>query len=203
MIIKKKEMNRMLSRILKGLGQLSLLSGIVFMAVSCNHNRNNPGRAYMPDMYYSIPYNPYSANPVLRDSMTNQVPPAGSIARGQVPYPYKAKSMDEQILAGIELQNPVDPSLGNIQTGQKEFEIFCMDCHGAKGDGNGYLYTSKLFPAKPTSLIGDYVQKKPDGELYHVITMGSISGLMGSYASQVRPEDRWKIILYVRELAKK
>ncbi len=196
-------MNRIFASILKDLIKFTLMGMLAVLMLSCNQNRNNPGRAYMPDMYYSIPYNAYAPNPVLRDSMTNQVPPAGSIARGQKPYPYKAKSMDEQILAGIELVNPAEPTLENIQTGQKEFEIFCMDCHGPKADGNGYLYTSKLFPAKPTSLVGDYIQNKPDGELYHVMTVGSLSGLMGSYASQIRPENRWKIILYVRELAKK
>ena len=67
---------------------------------------------------------------------------------------------------------------------------------------DGYLYTSGLFPAKPTSLVEDYVQGKPDGEIYYVITHGSISGLMGPHGSQVLPEDRWSIIHYVRELAK-
>jgi hypothetical protein len=51
-------------------------------------------------------------------------------------------------------------------------------------------------------LIGDLVKNKPDGELYHVITLGSLSGLMGAHGSQISPENRWKIINYVRELEK-
>jgi len=46
------------------------------------------------------------------------------------------------------------------------------------------------------------VQNKPDGEIYHVITMGSLSGLMGPHGSQIRPDKRWMIINYVRSLAK-
>ena len=68
--------------------------------------------------------------------------------------------------------------------------------------GDGHLYTSKLFPAKPTSLVEAYVQNKPDGEIYYVITAGSISGLMGPHGSQIQPDDRWKIINYLRSIAK-
>ncbi len=80
--------------------------------------------------------------------------------------------------------------------------FFCISCHGELGAGDGHLYTSGLFAAKPTSLIEDYVQNKPDGEIYHVITMGSLSGLMGAHGSQIRPAKRWMIINYVRSLAK-
>lgn len=77
-----------------------------------------------------------------------------------------------------------------------------MNCHGERGDGKGYLFTSKRFSAQPTSLIGDLVKNKPDGEIYHVITLGTLSGLMGAHGSQISPEDRWKIVHYVRELGK-
>jgi hypothetical protein len=36
-----------------------------------------------------------------------------------------------------------------------------------------------------------------DGEIYHTITVGY--GIMGAHGGIVRPEDRWKIILHVRE----
>jgi hypothetical protein len=55
----------------------------------------------------------------------------------------------------------------------------------------------------PRALNDDYVQSKPDGEIYHVISLGSASGLMGPHAAQIRPENRWKIIHYIRTLAKK
>lgn len=171
---------------------------------SCNHDPNHPGWAYMPDMYYSEPSNAYSENTVFRDSMSNQLPVQGTIPRGHMPYPYKQKSYDDQILAGKELVNPIEANDKNLERGKKQFEIYCSNCHGLSGDGKGYLFTSGLFPAKPTSLIGDVVQNKPDGEIYHIITMGSLSGLMGAHGSQIHPDDRWKIINYLRTvLAKK
>ncbi len=59
-------------------------------------------------------------------------------------------------------------------------------------DGNGNLFTSGLYNFKPASLVNDKVKNIPDGEIYHVITVGQ--GVMMSYGGIVRPggqvEDR-------------
>ena len=39
-----------------------------------------------------------------------------------------------------------------------------------------------------------------DGKIYHTITYGLNS--MGSYASQLEPDERWKVVLYVHQLQK-
>jgi len=157
----------------------------------------------MPDMYYSEAYEAYTDNPVFGDSLTMQVPVKGTIARGQqAAYTYKAKSYEDQLRAGVELLNPLPVNKEIIAKGKEQYEIFCTSCHGARGDGKGFLFTSKRFPAQPTSLISDLVKNKPDGEMYHVITLGTLSGLMGAHGSQIKPENRWKIIHYVRELGK-
>lgn len=179
------------------------LAAVMLFMMSCNHDRNNPGFAYMPDMYYSDAYEAYTANPLFRDSLTMQAPVKGTIARGHYPaYTYKAKSADDQKRAGLELVNPIPVSTEALVIGKEQYTIFCLDCHGEKGDGKGYLFTSQRFPAQPASLIVDPVKSKPDGELFHVITLGSLSGLMGAHGSQIAPQNRWKIILYVRELGK-
>lgn len=179
------------------------VAALTLLLMSCNHDRNQPGYAYMPDMYYSEAYEAFTKNPLFKDSLTMQAPVKGTIARGHYPpYPYKAKSADDQKLAGLELVNPVPSSPEVLAKGKEQYEIFCMNCHGERGDGKGYLFTSKRFTAQPTSLTGDLVKAKPDGEIYHVITLGTLSGLMGAHASQISPEDRWKIVHYVRELQK-
>jgi len=177
-----------------------LTSTLLF--TGCSHDRNNPGYAYMPDMYYSEPYDAYTENPVFADSITNQSPPEGSIALGQTPYPYKAKSFEDQQRAGVELLNPIETDEANLAIGKEQFRIYCSNCHGVLGKGDGYLFTSKKFPVKPTSLVDDYVQKKPDGELYHIISTGSISGLMSAHGTQIKADHRWMIINYMRTLAK-
>jgi len=179
-----------------------LLTGMLVFS-ACSHDRNNPGYAYMPDMYYSEPYDAYTENPVFADSITNQQAPEGTIALGQSPqYPYEAKSFDDQQRAGRQLINPIEANEDNLALGKEQFRIYCSNCHGILGKGDGHLFKSKKFPVQPTTLVEDYVQSKPDGELYHIITTGSISGLMGAHGAQIKPDDRWRVINYMRTLAK-
>jgi len=183
-----------------------LLIPLMFMA--CNRGKNNPGYDYMGkhDMYYTKFYKAYSPNPVFSDSMTNQLPAEGTISRGNMPFPYAGSNVAEraqnQVLAGIQLTNPLEASSDVIADGKEHFTIFCSSCHGEQGKGDGYLFTSGLFPAKPTSLVEARVKGLPDGEIYYVITKGSMSGLMGPHESMIEPEERWAIINYIRELEK-
>jgi len=114
-----------------------------------------------------------------------------------IPYQF-GDSYDEQRRAGATLINPHESTDENLIRGKEQFEIFCAMCHGLKGAGDGHLFINKLFNAKPTALNDNYIGSKPDGEIYHIITKGSLSKLMGAHGSQVAPDDRWKIILYIR-----
>ncbi len=193
---------------MKYLRYLPLILVIFIALTSCDKDKNNPGYAYMGehDMYYTKFYKAYTSNPIFKDSMTNQLPVDGTVSRGHMPFPYPTATIGDraanQALAGAELINPVPSNKETIAAGKELFSIYCKVCHGVNADGKGHLYTSGLFPAKPTSLIENYVQSKPDGEIYYVITAGSISGLMGSHAAQVLPNERWMIINYIKSLAK-
>ncbi|MEI8115863.1 MAG: cytochrome c, partial [Bacteroidia bacterium] len=85
--------------------------------------------------------------------------------------------------------------------GKQVFSIFCINCHGDKGDGKGYLFTSGKYPYPPKSLLSDKVRNNPIGEIYHVVSVGF--GVMPQHGSQVRPEDRWKVAMYVKEVLQK
>jgi len=174
-----------------------LLVLIVLAAFGCKRDNNTTGYAYFPDMAYSNAFETWGSSPNYSDSVTMLLPVEGTVPRGMIPYQY-AKSFDEQQRAGRELISPVEANTANLLRGKAQYDIYCALCHGDSGQGNGHLYTSKLFPVQPTSLVGDYVQNKPDGEIYHVITLGSLSGLMGAHGSLIKPDDRWKIIAYVK-----
>lgn len=180
---------------------------IPLMLMACNRSKDNPGYEYMGehDMYHTKYYKAFSPNPVFSDSITNQLPAEGSVSRGSMYFPYPGGNIGEraanQAKAGLGLTNPVAVDEKILETGKENYKIFCSNCHGLTGKGDGYLYTSKLFPAKPTSLVEAYVQSKPDGEIFYVITYGSISGLMGPHGTQIQPDERWGIIHYIRDLA--
>jgi len=166
----------------------------------CNRDRNNPGWDYFPDMFYSTAYETFTKNPNFEDAMTMRVPVAGTVPRGFTPFDYTIDP-ESRIKAGNDLINPILPTDEALLRGKAVYSAFCAGCHGISGEGNGHLYTSGLYPVKPRSLISENASELRDGEIYHSITLGF--GPMGSHGSQIRPDDRWKLILYIRKLQEK
>ena len=169
----------------------------ILTLASCERTRNDPGYTYFPDMAYSRAYETFSENPVFSDGKTMRDPVPGTIPREMVPFPYE-KTDEDLARAGRELINPLKPTEENLARGKEMFERMCQQCHGEKGDGQGYLYTSKLYNYPPGVLTAAQAVNRPDGEIYHIITVGR--NVMGAHGPLIRPEDRWKIVMYVRVL---
>ncbi|NBC83306.1 MAG: c-type cytochrome [Bacteroidetes bacterium] len=170
---------------------------VVTLLCSCTDDPEHPGYAYYPDMAYSQAYETQSENPLFADGKTMREPVEGTIPRGYAPFPYE-KNNDDRALAGQELSNPMEATPENIKRGKVAYGYYCLQCHGDQGDGQGHLFTSGLYPYPPASLINERMQNAPDGEFYHAITVGF--GIMGAHGHIVRPDDRWKIITYIREV---
>ena len=174
-----------------------LVFSIIMLAlVSCDRTRSSTGWDYMPDMYYSNAYESYSPNPNFSDQMTMREAVEGTVPRGMVPFAWE-NSAEDRIAAGEALINPIESNIESLAQGEASYEIFCKSCHGTEGDGQGYLFTSKRYPYPPASLINDKVKALNDGEIYHSITVGY--GIMGAHGAMITQEDRWKIILHIRE----
>ena len=191
--------------------KITILTGILASAValsSCGGaHGNDPGHAYMPDMYYSRAYEAYgyNNNPADHDlksrgAFYNAMPVPGTMARGDVSsFPIPAGDSGYAMAATYHspMQGmPMTPK--QMTEGERLFLINCAICHGPALDGNGPLWKGGdgPFPAAPRNLKDAYTKKLSDGQMYHVITYGK--GQMGSYASQVHPEQRWWIINYIR-----
>lgn len=168
---------------------------LALIGAGCDHNRNNPGWEYFDDMAHSPAYESYTSNPNFADGKTMQGTIEGTIPRGFMPYPY-LKNDEDRKLAGLSLTNPFEASATNMEQGKKIYTVYCSSCHGEKGDGQGHLYTSKKYPYPPASLLSDKVRNNPEGEIYHVISVGF--GVMGEHGSMLQPDDRWKAVLYIR-----
>jgi len=171
---------------------------LVLILSSCTHERNTPGVQYLDDMVTPIAYEDYSPNPVFANGQTGQLPVEGTIARGKMPYHYP-KTAEGQKLAGEKLVNPYANTKDVLEKGKRQYDIYCLICHGDAGKGNGTLYESGKFTALPSDLSDDRIKNMPDGEIYHIITKGSVSGLMGAHGPQINPENRWKIITFIRD----
>jgi mono/diheme cytochrome c family protein len=163
----------------------------------CNRNRNNPGWDYFPDMFYSTAYESFSKNPNFENGMTMRLPVPGTVPRGFIPFDYTTDAAS-RTQAGIDLVNPFIPDAEVVARGKEVYTTFCIGCHGIRGEGDGNLYTSGLYPVKPRSLLAENALKLRDGEIFHSITLGF--GSMGAHGSQIKPDDRWKLVTYIRKL---
>jgi hypothetical protein len=174
-------------------------AGILFITgillTSCHRGKNDPGYDYLPEMDLSRAYETYSDNPVFRDGKTLQPPVEGTVARDKIPYPF-SKNDDDLTEAGKTIINPLEYTSNNLERGRVLYNRFCSNCHGIEGDGLGNLFTAGVYLYPPDDLTQEETRNRPDGEIYHIITVGY--GIMGDYGSQISPEDRWKIIMYVR-----
>ena len=121
-------------------------------------------------------------------------PQPGTVAVGEIPYPYAQNEADK---AGADLVNPLKPTPDVIAHGRFVFENVCIACHGPKAAGDGTV--TALFP-KPPSLMTQKVRDWPDGQLFHRPMRGQNS--MPSHARQVDQRDAWSVILYIREMQK-
>jgi mono/diheme cytochrome c family protein len=177
---------------------VSLLLFSVLLS-GCDRNRNTTGWDYFPDMFYSTAYETFTKNPNFDDGVTMRVPPAGTVPRDYTPFNYTIDP-ESRIRAGVELINPVTPTNETIIRGKTLYNTFCTGCHGEKGAGDGRLFTSGLYPLKPRLLTGSVADNLKDGEIFHTITLGL--GSMGAHGSQIRTEDRWILVRYIRTLQK-
>ncbi len=166
---------------------------------SCDRQKSMRGYDFIPDMVYSRAYDTYSDNPNFKDSITMRVPVNGTVPIGYMPFRYTIDSVSRK-KAGNELINPYLPTEDVLARGKLIFTTFCIGCHGAKGKGDGQLYSSGLYPLKPRDISAAPTAKLKDGMIFHTITLGF--GSMGAHGAQIKPDDRWKLVLYVRELQK-
>ncbi len=181
--------------------QISLAAALLFLTCflywSCDRQRNARGYDFVPDMVYSRAYETYSGNPNFKDSATMRIPVQGTVPRGFIPFRY-TNDPESRIKAGKELVNPFSSTEEVVERGKLIFTTFCVHCHGKGGAGDGFLFTSGLYPLQPKSLSGGTAAKLKDGEIFHTITLGIRS--MGAHGSQIRPDDRWKLVKYIRKL---
>jgi len=149
---------------------------------------------YMPPFNWMMEQekiNPQMKSELFADGFGMRLPVEGTVARGRLPYPFKGQPE----LAAKFLINPIVPNESVLELGKKKYNTFCSPCHGNFGDADSRLRGQ--FPNPPT-LHSDKIRGWSDGMMFHVITEGQ--NIMPSYAAQIKEDDRWAIVHYVRAL---
>lgn len=146
------------------------------------------------DMHDQPRYKPLAASDFFSDHRAARPQVEGTVARGHLRLDearYTGKIAGEDID-----QFPIPITRADIERGQNRFNIYCTPCHGRLGDGNGMVVLRGYRQA--ASYYTNKLIKSPVGHFFDVITNGF--GAMPSYASRVEPDDRWRIIAYIRAL---
>lgn len=145
------------------------------------------------DMFEQPKSNPLGQSDFYSDGMDSRPIPPHTVAREQ--------NESEAFYTGMVGMNlvtefPLQITRDVLQRGQQCFEVNCVPCHGAAGEGNG-IVVQRGFPAPPSYHI-DRLRNAPVGHFFDVMTRGY--GTMFSFASRVTPQDRWAIAAYIRAL---
>ncbi len=205
---------------------LTAMAGSLWLC-ACVADPNSPGVEYMPDMYRSPSveaYVDYGEVEGIYDEEAQKLiaekfsftPPAGTIpyygtggsSGAMMPYKHGAwvnadkthglygvmQDSAGRLNADADI-NPVAWSAEVEKEGQVLYQAFCIHCHGEKGDGQGSVVTNSggKFPSP-----GGYKDTLTMGGIFYTITYGK--NAMGSHASQLNKEERWKVAHYVRKL---
>lgn len=213
-----------------------ILLAIGLMVSSCYNDKSKRNIEYSPNMYNSLPLEPYKqmvwedANPggnypatelskngkvvAFSNGLAAQKAPEGTVPRSSAswyspesysPYPYE-NNIDDYEAAGAEWFSPLSSAETNAEgincseetfaRGQQLYEVFCIMCHGPNGQGNGILVSEGVYAGVP-SYSGPTLVNLPEGKMFHTLTYGK--GIMGSYASQLTPRQRWEVICYIQK----
>lgn len=128
-----------------------------------------------------------------------EVPPApeGAVpvsGNEPVPITQEVAAILRGRVESARLENPVPADGESLARGKALFESACAVCHGTNGAGDGPV--GQKFIAKPFDLRIDYVQNKPDGELFFTITNGGV--VMPFYRDALSPRERWDVVNYLK-----
>lgn len=178
------------------------------------------------DMHDQPKYEPLDKSAFFADGRASRPLPEGTVARNQLrddaPF-YTGKTgqgqqagatdvstMASQGVAATPSQNasltaqyqgfvdtfpfPIDATA--LDRGQERYNIYCSLCHGRTGDGLGMIVRRGY--RQPPSYHDDRLRQAPVGYFFDVITNGF--GAMPDYSAQIPPDDRWRIIAYIRAL---
>lgn len=192
------------------LGAFGLLASVAMLS-ACNDNKST-GLEYARNMYDPIAYNqdqPVSTNNEHLKSFkgqTSQTPPANTTPVDFIRYEYP--NTKEGYEASVAVVNPLALTEQNLVEGKHLYTVFCSPCHGEKGDGQGHIVKlDKGISGVPSYNAADAISSRggamntmPAGKIYHTIVYGL--NAMGSHASQLSPDERWKVVMYVQQLQK-
>ena len=161
---------------------------LVISSPSCTTPTNKSGYYYTPDMHHTTAIKPYAT--------TKNTPVKGTFCRENPITPLNKNRHDRALSSYVYINKALPDT--SVINGRQLYAIYCMPCHGKKGNGKGPLVTSGKFIYPPKNLTRKAAISFSNGQLYHDITVGY--NLMGAHGSMLTSDERWAVVKYVRKL---
>lgn len=161
------------------------------------------------DMDRQAKYKPQAENSFFKNRQNDRLKPSLAVSRGsaldmRAVFDPDFQGVSEARLIELSGKNedgtfsndfPFEVDYKLMQDGQKNYNIYCVSCHGVSGDGNG---VTKPYGILAASYHDDRLRNVEDGYIYDVIANGK--GLMYGLKDRLDMRQRWSIVVYLRAL---
>lgn len=98
------------------------------------------------------------------------------------------------------MRNPVPASAESIDAGKRLYQRHCASCHGANAEGGS---GNDLIPAAPDLTDKEWKHGGSDGAIFSAIKNGLPPDLnMVPFGDQLKDQEIWSVVNYIRSLAK-
>jgi mono/diheme cytochrome c family protein len=141
-------------------------------------------------------YDPLEASDLFADGRSARQPVPGTVPYAGDSSP-NAPALTGLAENGAPYQGfPVSVDAALVQHGKERYNIYCIPCHGAAGEGNGRV--TGFGYGQPPSLLEANARGLSNGEIFQIIQNGR--GKMFPYGYRVKAPERWAIIAYIRAM---
>jgi mono/diheme cytochrome c family protein len=194
------------------------VSLLLLAAVGCDSTNTYPIDFYS-GMHYSDSW--HAQEPPRLDSPVGAIQVnqkmTDTLAYGPFVNTGAAAPTDYTLQEAKGLKNPLEANQTNLTAGANLFALNCVQCHGQKGlgadtpnpgKGDAFMIiefkaaNSQLPPDQqitlPKNLTGADVAGLSDGEIYYYLTNGI--NHMPPFGDLLTPEQRWQLVLHIRQL---
>lgn len=199
---------------------------VTWLPISCaleaRTNKSKPEARihFVQDMDNQTKFKAQDQNKLFMDDRAQRPRVPGTVARGELNLDHAyfdgyTESNENGKLARTfingypaqvqaKLNDPLEAAK-LLSLGEAKFNITCSMCHGRDGQGNGPIHQRAVEVGaaatgwvQPSNMTDAVRRGRSDGHIYNTINNGIRN--MGGYGTQLKPEERWAIVAYVRTL---
>jgi len=166
---------------------------------------------YIQDMDLQPGFRAQQPSTLFADGRATRKPVPGTVARGHLREDdhyfrgyhdvQTGSTQTIEFFASIPENIPSDESV--VSRGRERYAIYCAVCHDENGTGNGTVHQHALALkdtkwVPPTNLLTQEIRDRPEGQIFQALSDGVRN--MPGYKTQINVDDRWAIVVYVKNL---